>query len=144
MLFQEDGDVLIMAGNFQTEFLDGVPQREMWQDLCDGPMFVGMQDWEKRGMRDEVQLHRSCQGTGKHLRYNCTLRSAPAAAVTLSAAAASGSLPVVAGSDRPLQQMSFAGLKKRTVEATQETTGMQVAEDCGCFAELLESDGAAI
>eukprot|EP00435_Cladocopium_sp_Y103_P031607 s1794_g8.t1 len=160
MLVQENGDVLIMAGKFQTEFLHGVPQREMWQNLCDGHMFDGMQDWEKRGMRDEVELHRSCQGTGKHLRYNCTLRwhdthwvgcpehksepligSASAAPVTLSAAAANGSLPVVAGLERSLQQMIFSGVKKRPVEAPQETTGMDVAKSHRIVGVLLNCLG---
>eukprot|EP00435_Cladocopium_sp_Y103_P060083 s2413_g21.t2 len=65
MLFQEDGDALIMAGKFQSEFLHGVPKREIWESLCDGPMFAGMQEWEKQGMRREV---RCGDGTvGPHL-----------------------------------------------------------------------------
>eukprot|EP00435_Cladocopium_sp_Y103_P036203 s1794_g9.t1 len=74
MLFQEDGDALIKAGKFQSEFLHGVPARETWKFLCDGPMFGSMQEWEKQGQRREVELHATCDPAEKHVRYNCTLR----------------------------------------------------------------------
>ena len=161
MLFQEHGDVLIMAGKFQSEFLHGVPARKTWKSLCDGPMFAGMQDWEQQGMREEVELHEKCQGRGKHLRYNCTLRwhdthwrgcpehkpepvmvYAAAAPVTSSAAAASGSLPAVAGSGGSLQQTPLLGFKKRSVESLQETNEMEAAKSHRTVGVLLHCLGA--
>eukprot|EP00435_Cladocopium_sp_Y103_P076065 s23_g75.t1 len=150
MLFQEHGDVLIMAGKFQTEFLHGVPERERWRSLCDGPIFSGMQAWEQQGMREEVELHRPCQGTGRHLRYNCTLRWHDTHWVgcpehkpepVIEYAAASGSLPVVAGSGRSLQQTVLVGLKKRSVEAPQEITGMEAAKSHRTVGVLLNCLG---
>lgn len=75
MLLQEDGDALIMAGNFQNEFWHGVPARETWEALCQSSMFISMQEWEqKQGMLSEVQRHKTCGRSEKDLRFNCTLR----------------------------------------------------------------------
>ena len=57
MLFQEDGDVLIMAGKFQAEYLHGVPSRWSWDDLMRSPGFTMLKDWEKQGMKLEVAEH---------------------------------------------------------------------------------------
>ena len=59
MLFQEHGDVLIMAGKFQKDFFHGVPERRVWRDLCagHGSGFVSMEDWEKKGVQREKALH---------------------------------------------------------------------------------------
>ena len=40
MLFQEGGDALVMAGDFQAEFCHGVPARSTWKDLKLLPMFA--------------------------------------------------------------------------------------------------------
>ena len=76
MLFQEHGDVLIMAGKFQKEFFHGVPERSVWRDLCagQGSGFVSMEEWEKKGVQHEIALHDSADAEEQHLRFNCTLR----------------------------------------------------------------------
>eukprot|EP00435_Cladocopium_sp_Y103_P003346 s182_g1.t1 len=67
---------------------------------------------------------------------------AAAAPVTSSAAAASGSLQVVAGSGRSLQQTRLLGFKKRSVEALQETTEMEAAKSHRTVGVLLHCLGA--
>ena len=57
MLFQEDGDALVMSGGFQSEFWHGVPERSSWSVLKSQPMYNEMQDWEKRGFDFEVASH---------------------------------------------------------------------------------------
>ena len=54
MLFQEGGDVLIMAGDFQAEFQHGVPPRSEWDMLTVKPMFTAMEPWEKAGVMREI------------------------------------------------------------------------------------------
>ena len=56
MLFQEGGDVLIMAGDFQAEFEHGVPPRSDWEMLTRKPMFSAMEAWEQAGMMREMSL----------------------------------------------------------------------------------------
>ena len=51
MLFQADGDALVMAGDFQSEFWHGVPERASWSVLQSRSMFDEMQVWEQRGLR---------------------------------------------------------------------------------------------
>ena len=133
MLFQEDGDVLIMAGKFQHEFFHEVPPRQDWRELCagNGAGFISMAEWEKRGVQYEIALHESAAGSEQHLRFNCTLRwhhkhypgcleSAPAAA-----AVAAVSSPVVSGSDLPLPSavsgaQKILGIKRREREVSPE------------------------
>ena len=74
MLFQEDGDALVMAGNFQEEFWHGVPERSRWKDLRTLPLYDAMQAWEKAGFDYEVQLHEMAKDGEKHVRVNCTMR----------------------------------------------------------------------
>ena len=74
MLFQEDGDALIMAGEFQAEFCHGVPPRSSWSQLQLLPMYTEMQDWEKHGFDLEVASHEAAQPGDKHVRVNCTVR----------------------------------------------------------------------
>ena len=74
MLFQEDGDVLVMAGKFQAEYLHGVPIRSSWDVLMKSPGFTMLKDWEKQGMKFEEEGHKHWNGTGPHFRWNCTLR----------------------------------------------------------------------
>ena len=74
MLFQEGGDALVMAGDFQAEFCHGVPARSTWKDLKSLPMFATMQDWEKVGLQQEIALHEGAEPEAKHVRMNCTVR----------------------------------------------------------------------
>ena len=165
MLFQEDGDALIMAGKFQSEFFHGVPARETWKFLCDGPMFGSMQEWEKQGLRREVELHATCDPAEKHVRYNCTLRwhhthqagcaeykaepvqteivSRPVldgnclASGSSSVAAASGSSSV--GSD--LLQRRFAGFKKSPQMPGADLPG-QASAAAGNAASIFSGTGS--
>ena len=74
MLFQEGGDALVMAGDFQAEFCHGVPARSTWKDLKSLPMFTAMQEWEKVGLQQEIALHEGAEPEAKHVRMNCTVR----------------------------------------------------------------------
>ena len=74
MLFQEGGDALVMAGDFQAEFCHGVPARSTWKDLKLLPMFTTVQEWEKVGLQQEIALHEGAAPEAKHVRMNCTLR----------------------------------------------------------------------
>ena len=74
MLFQEGGDALVMAGDFQAEFCHGVPARSTWKDLKLLPMFATMQEWEKVGLQQEIALHEGAEPEAKHVRMNCTVR----------------------------------------------------------------------
>ena len=74
MLFQEDGDVLIMAGDFQSEFVHGVPPRSSWSQLKNLPMFTGMKEWEKVGLDREIHMHETAVPGAQHVRMNCTIR----------------------------------------------------------------------
>ena len=74
MLFQEGGDALVMAGDFQAEFCHGVPARSTWKDLKSLPMFATMQEWEKVGLQQEIALHEGAEPEAKHVRMNCTVR----------------------------------------------------------------------
>ena len=74
ILYQEDGDVLIMSGNFQREYLHGVPERSKWNELMQDTSFVAIQEWEQIGMASEVKQHNTCDRNEEHLRFNCTLR----------------------------------------------------------------------
>ena len=72
MLFQEDGDVLIMAGRFQEEFQHGVPSRQNWESLK-RQMGKDLSSWELKGLQKEVELHKQA-GSAPDKRLNCTLR----------------------------------------------------------------------
>ena len=74
MLFQQGGDALVMAGEFQAEFWHGVPARSTWKELESLSMFNSMQDWEKAGLRHEIDLHEGAAPGAKHVRMNCTVR----------------------------------------------------------------------
>ena len=74
MLFQADGDALVMAGAFQSEFWHGVPERASGSALQSRSMFDEMQDWEKRGLVDEIERHEKAVDGERHVRKNCTIR----------------------------------------------------------------------
>ena len=74
MLFQEDGDALVMAGEFQSEFWHGVPERASWIGLRSRTMYEEMQDWEQCGLDAEVQRHKNAVDGEPHVRMNCTMR----------------------------------------------------------------------
>ena len=74
MLFQENGDALVLSGEFQSQFWHGVPERSSWSGLRSLPMYNDMQDWEKRGFEFEVQSHEDAVPGDKHVRMNCTMR----------------------------------------------------------------------
>ena len=74
MLFQEGGDALVMAGDFQAEFCHGVPARSTWKDLKSLSMFATMKEWEKVGLQQEIALHEGAEPEAKHVRMNCTVR----------------------------------------------------------------------
>ena len=74
MLFQADGDALVMAGEFQSEFWHGVPERASWSELRSRSMFDGMQLWEQLGLIDEIKKHKKAVDGEQHVRKNCTIR----------------------------------------------------------------------
>ena len=74
MLFQADGDALVMAGDFQSEFWHGVPERASWSVLQSRSMFDEMQGWEQRGLVDEIERHEKAVDGERHVRKNCTIR----------------------------------------------------------------------
>ena len=74
MLFQEGGDALVMAGDFQAEFCHGVPARSTWKQLQSLSMFTSMNMWEKAGLEREIALHEDAAPGAKHVRMNCTVR----------------------------------------------------------------------
>ena len=74
MLFQENGDALVMSGKFQSEFWHGVPERSSWSGLKLLPIYNEMQDWEKRGFDFEVESHAAARSPDQHVRMNCTMR----------------------------------------------------------------------
>ena len=137
MLFQEHGDVLVMAGKFQKDFFHGVPERTVWRDLCagQGSGFVSMEEWEKKGVQHEIPLHDSADAEEQHLRFNCTLRwhhthwkTCPEYVAPLAAMGVVSS-PVVSGLDLPKQSSGSSsvsasqpllGIKKRLVETSSE------------------------
>lgn len=75
MLFQEDGDVLILAGCFQQEFEHGVPSRDQWEHLYKlvVPDDKHFENWELVGFQNEIQDHKN-GGDKPDMRLNCTLR----------------------------------------------------------------------
>ena len=74
MLFQADGDALVMAGEFQSEFWHGVPERASWSELRSRSMFDEMQLWEQLGLIDEIKRHKKAVDGEQHVRKNCTIR----------------------------------------------------------------------
>ena len=62
MLFQADGDALVMAGEFQSEFWHGVPERASWSELRSRSMFDEMQLWQQLGLIDEIKRHKKGGG----------------------------------------------------------------------------------
>ena len=72
-LFQEDGDALVMAGDFQKEFCHGVPARGSCQVLKDGPMYTGMKLWGKEAMTKEIDMHGMASQGAPHARMNGTI-----------------------------------------------------------------------
>ena len=67
MLFQEGGDALVMAGDFQAEFCHGVPARSTWKQLQSLSMFTSMNMWEKAGLEREIALHEGAAPGPKHV-----------------------------------------------------------------------------
>ena len=65
MLFQQGGDALVMAGDFQAEFWHGVPARSTWKDLQLLPMFTSIHEWEKVGLQHEIALHEDAAPQGQ-------------------------------------------------------------------------------
>ena len=57
MLFQESGNALVMAGDFQAEFCHGVPAFSTAKDLKSLSMFSTIEEWEKVGLQQEIALH---------------------------------------------------------------------------------------
>ena len=98
MLFQENGDALVMAGAFQSEFVHGVPKRGIWSNLQLHPMYNSLRDWEKRGLASEIEMHEAAAPGAKHVRMNCTIRWHDTH-YTLCPAIR-GSKPAVAGEDQ--------------------------------------------
>ena len=74
MLFQEDGGALVMAGEFQSAFWHGVPERASWSILRSRSMFDQMQVWEQRGLVVEIKRHKKAVDGEQHVRKNCTIR----------------------------------------------------------------------
>ena len=74
MLFQEDGDALVMAGEFHSEFVHGVPPHSTWSKLQSQAMCTAMKDWEKNGVEMEISMHESAPAGAQHVRMNCTIR----------------------------------------------------------------------
>ena len=75
MIFQEHGDVLIMAGRFQLEFEHCVPARERWENTfghCQ--QFRPLSERELQGVQNEIARHGRQDGDGPDKRLNCTLR----------------------------------------------------------------------
>ena len=72
--FQENGEALVMAGAFQSEFVHGVPKRGIWSNLQVHPMYNSLRDWEKRGLASEIEMHEAAAPGVKHVRMNCTIR----------------------------------------------------------------------
>ena len=103
MLFQEDGDALVMAGAFQSEFVHGVPKRASWRNLQLQSMYNSLMDWEKGGVAREIEMHEAAAPGASHVRLNCTIRwhdthfeGCPAIR---------GSKPAVAGEDQVARSM---------------------------------------
>eukprot|EP00434_Breviolum_minutum_P031713 symbB.v1.2.028046.t1/scaffold2930.1/size66988/3 len=63
-----------MAGDFQSEFWHGVPERASWSVLQSRSMFDEMQVWEQRGLVDEIERHEKAVDGERHVRKNCTIR----------------------------------------------------------------------
>ena len=74
MLYQEGGDALVMAGDFQVEFQHGVPPRSTWKNLKLLSMYTSLQEWEKVGLDHEIALHEGAAPGARHVRMNCTVR----------------------------------------------------------------------
>jgi len=77
ILFQEEGDVLIMAGDFQAEFQHAVPPRKNWQELLGLVSPGGLQEWEQAGLETELRLHNQDEEDENYkpdVRLNCTVR----------------------------------------------------------------------
>ena len=74
MLFQEDGDALVMAGAFQSEFVHGVPKRASWRNLQLQSMYNSLMDWETGGVAREIEMHEAAAPGASHVRLNCTIR----------------------------------------------------------------------
>ena len=74
IIFQEHGDVLIMAGRFQHEFEHCVPARATWEDSLGCWKHRRMSERELQGLQNEIAMHSRQDGDGPHKRLNCTLR----------------------------------------------------------------------
>ena len=74
MIFQEDGDVLIMAGDFQREFEHCVPARVRWGEALQFSQSELLSEMELKGVQDGIAMHSRKDGDGPHIRLNCTLR----------------------------------------------------------------------
>ena len=125
MLFQENGDALVMAGAFQSEFVHGVPKRAIWSNLQLQPMYNSLMDWEKRGVASEIEMHEAAAPGASHVRMNCTIRwhdthfkGCPAIRGSKPAVAGEDQLPDPWAVDEPLYPVvgaassgQFAGIK---------------------------------
>jgi hypothetical protein len=93
MLFQRDGDMLVMGGKFQELFTHAVPAREKWPALQEA-MGMQLKEWERQGIAKELHIGQ-VQPLRKCLRYNTTIRwhsshsnpRCPLASIVASAAA---------------------------------------------------------
>ena len=74
MIFQEHGDVLIMAGGFQDEFEHCVPARGRWGEALQFCKYRPLSEMELQGVQDGIAMHSRKDGDGPHIRLNCTLR----------------------------------------------------------------------
>ena len=125
MLFQEDGDALVMAGAFQSEFVHGVPKRASWRNLQLQSMYNSLMDWEKCGVAREIEMHEAAAPGASHVRLNCTIRwhdthfeGCPAIRGSKPAVAGEDQLPDPWAVDEPLYPVvgaassgQFAGIK---------------------------------
>ena len=143
MLFQEGGDVLIMAGDFQAEFEHGVPPRGDWEMLTRQPMFRPMEGWEKAGMMREIALHENAAPGVKHVRMNCTVRwhNTHYEGCPVQTADAGGTQPVLTGavqvsaSTSPRTAASVAAPAAASTQGTQPVVTGAVRESAASMVE---------
>ena len=124
MLFQEDGDALIMAGNFQSEFQHGVPARAFWEQFRSKRAFASLKEWEKLGIGREIQNHAQSMEGEEHLRFNCTLRWHDTHWIECSEYVAPVPSPVLSGSGLP-PASGYVGLKRHA--SVGEATSVEKA-----------------
>jgi hypothetical protein len=135
MLFQREGDMLVMGGKFQEQFTHAVPGREQWMQLLDQELEKGhltqqLEEWEVQGIEGEVSIGvddplRPC------FRYNTTIRwhythssshcpwrsTAPAIGPAIASAAAVSSAATAKESLEPASQ------------ATEQVQGLELGHE---------------